>query len=313
MTQQQIHIVDDLIATDPQTDPTQASDPDLEAGDLDVVVDVQERGRSQYEDAKPIDLRTAYGRRRARFVRAVAGELEKDELLDDVREVDRLDLAETDDVDLGALLVLPDESLLFLGSDPTARDAVPLFAFAVGPFEPIPAPTTAREALDLLRPGAVREAFEADEDSPARQGEWWLLETRQVPVGEPFRPGVRTRPFGPSPLGNHVPREWGMTVQAREFVSSVRERVDELPASIETEPEVLEWVHRQHNKTPTPAYAPDYELLQEAAGTILVRGTLRHREDDHFVEDLGDDWHVAITHDMDVYTGDDYLERVRID
>jgi len=46
---------------------------------------------------------------------------------------------------------------------------------------------------------------------------------------------------------------------------------------------------------------------------VLIRGTLRHRDDDHYVENVGEDWHRALTHDMDVYTGDDYVDRVRID
>ena len=202
---------------------------------------------------------------------------------------------------------------MLLGSDPTARDSVPLFAFVVEPVAPIPAPTSAQEALDLLRPGAVKEAVATEEDEPTRQGEWWLLPTRMIPVGTTFTPGVSARPYGPSPLGNHVPREWGMTVSDDEFMAGVRDRVDALPASIATPPEVIDWVHRPHQKRPVPAYAPEWEDIQAVAGDILVRGTLRHRENDHYVESLGEMWHTAETHNMDVYTGDDMVDRVMID
>ena len=78
-----------------------------------------------------------------------------------------------------------------------------------------------------------------------------------------------------------------MTVSADEFMAGVREHVARLPASITTPPEVVEWVHRQYQKVPTPEDALEWETVQNLAGEILVRGTLRHRENDHFVESLG--------------------------
>lgn len=319
----QIHIVDAQLS-----EQSPESIPDVE--------DVEVRQTAAYETAEPINPWREYGRDPGRFIRALAEELGKGEFLadlswseqrsirqldegetvdldfGDVRRVDELDVSETDDVDLAVLFAWPDESLLFVGSDPTARDSIPLFGFVVEPVAPIPRPTTAEEALDLLRPEEIRAAFE-DDTEPARQGEWWLLPTDMVPVGTLFKPGVQTRPFGPSPLGNHVPREWGMTVTDDEFMAGVRELVDELPASIETPPEVIEWVDRQNRRVPTPEYAPTWDEIQELAGDILVRGTLRHRENDHFVEQLGEEWHRAVTHDMDVFTGDDYIDRVRLD
>lgn len=285
------------------------------------VEDVEVRQTSSYAHAEELDPWSEYQDVPEvrdddvdRFIRELSTELGKQELRNAIRRVDSLDVDETDDVDLAELLVFPDESLLFIGSDPTARDAIPLFGFIVEAFAPIPKPTTAEDALDLLRPEEIRAAFEDDvEDEPARQGEWWLLPTLKVPVGTVFKPGVKARPFGPSPLGNHVPREWGMTVSDDAFMAGVRELVDELPASIDTPPEVVEWADRQLRKVPVPEYAPTWEEIQELAGDILVRGTLRHRENDHFVEHLGETWHTAQTHDMDVYTGDDYLERVVLD
>jgi len=307
---EQIHIVD----AQPTTETTDERDPDVE--------DVEVHAPEFYAEATE-PAWSDYGRRAGAFIKALLPELGKDEFLDDrrsihhfeqlddLRLVDELDADETGDVDLAVLFALPDESLLFVGSDPTAKDTTPLFGFIVEPFAPIPPPTSAQEALDLLRPEEIREVFDGG-DEPARQGEWWLLPTRKVPVGTHFRPGVNSRPYGPSPLGNHVPREWGMTVSDDEFMAGVRDRVEQLPASIQTPPEVIEWVHRQHSRVPTPEFAPEWEEVQELAGDILVRGTLRHRENDHFVEQLGDQWHSAQTHEMDVYTADEF-DRVVLD
>lgn len=314
--QHQIHIVDEQ----PTTERTHEETDDVQ-DDVDLE-DVEIEPPSRYDDAEEPSWRE-YDRQTAAFVKALLPALEKDEFLDDrpsvhgarqledLRLLDELDTDETDDVDLAILFALPDESLLFVGSDPTAKDTTPLFGFIVEPFAPIPAPETAGDALNLLRPADVRAAFDEGEEPP-RQGEWWLLPTRKVPVGTTFTPGVQSRPYGPSPLANHVPREWGMTRPDREFMTDVQERVDELPASITTPPEVIDWIHRQHQKRPTPEHAPSWEDVQDLAGDILVRGTLRHRENDHFIEELGDDWHTAETHNMDVYTADEF-DRVVLD
>lgn len=301
----QIHIVDSESTT--TTTRTREETRDVE--------DVTVQAPSHYQAADPINLFHQYedeDERVDRFVRALADELGKGELVTDVCLLDSLDVDQTNDVDLADLMVLPDESLMFIGSDPTTRDASPLFGFIIEPTAPIPAPTTAQDALDLLRPEDVRAAFQ-DEDEPARQGEWWLLPTQKVPVGSTFTPGVNSRPFGPSPLDNHVPREWGMTTPDVDFMMNVERLVEELPDSITTPPEVIEWLHRQHRRVPTPEYVPEWQEIQDIAGEILVRGTLRHRENDHFVEQLGDTWHTVETHDMDVYTADSVIDRVVLD
>jgi len=314
MTQQQLHIVESVESTQNQTSEREQQESKQ--------FPTPDAGLAPYEEASEIDGRLAEvlgsassrqrRRQRTRFVRAVADEVGKDEIVQDVRVLDELEVEDTDDVDLGTLLAFPDDSIMFVGIDPTARDSVPLFAFTVERHQPIPAPSTAKEALDLLRPGAVRDAFETEDREPDRQGEWWLLPTRKVPVGSTFTPGVASRPFGPSPLGNHVPREYGFAVTDAEFMG-VRERIDELPKSITTPPEVINWLHRQRSKVPTPDYVPTWEEVREIAGEVYVRGTLRHRENDHFVEDVGDQWHEAITHDLDVYTGDEMVDRVVLD
>jgi len=266
----------------------------------------------RFETAGPIEDSRIHGhRRRTRFVNTVLVELGKDVEVADARLVDMI--GPTDDVEFGDLLIFTDESLLFVGSDPTAADAVPLFAFAVEPYEPVPGPDSARDALDLLKPDAVQQAIEQEEYDPTRQGEWWLRPTQQVPLGTTFSPGVSSRPYGPSPLGNHVPREYGFGVKDRVFIERFHERAPKAPSTLGSIPEIIQWTARQQRKHRPPDYAPDWSDIREIGEQVFVRGTLRHRENDHFVENVGEDWHEAQTHNIDVYTGDDYLDRVRID
>lgn len=295
---------------DANVEPEESEAPaaEIDAADLEVAT------RSTYDEAAEPDW-DAYARRTGTFLCELLPAVGKEEFVDDsvhhfaqleeLRVVDELDTSETDDVDLAALFALPDESVVFVGRDPTTKDASPLFGFVVEPFAPIPEPTTAQEALDLLRPGEVRDAFD-DGVEPDRQGEWWLLPTQQVPVGATYRPGVQSRPYGPSPLDNHVPREWGMTATPEEFMSRVRDAVPQLPASVETPPEVVEWMDRQHRKRVTPEFVPAFEELVEFADEVLIRGTLRHRENDHFTESVGEQWHRAVTHEMEVFTADEF-------
>jgi len=297
MPAEQLHIVESESTTDDTTEESTIEQPSRQ---------------QRYDQAGPIDKsRLPDERRPRRFVNAVLEEIEKDSTVFDGRFVD--EVVETDDVEFGELLVFEDESLLFVGSDPTTADAVPLFAFVIEPYEPVPGPETAKDALDLLKPSEIKRTLEEEDYDPPRQGEWWLQPTQQVPLGSTFTPGVAQRPYGPSPLGNHVPREYGFGVRDREFVERFYERVEQAPSSLESVPEIIDWTERQQRKRFPPDYAPDWDDIRSIGEKVFVRGTLRHRENDHFVENVGDDWHEAQTHNIDVYTGDDYLSRVRID
>lgn len=271
-----------------------------------------------------------YGRQVGGFIKSLLPELGKEEFLDDrrsvhhfeqledLRLVDELDVDLTDDADLGVLFALPDQSLLFVGSDPTSKETAPIFGFMVEPFEPIPAPTSAQEALDLLKPPTIREAFENGGPEPARQGEWFLLPTDLRPVSTVFRPGVNSRPYGPSPLDNHIPREYAFTVSDREFMERFRERAPSAPDSIVEPPEAIDWIYRAHffdgaADVELDSDVPGWSEVQELADTILVRGSFRHRENEHFMENVGDQWHEAHTHDVDVYTADGLGRNVRLD
>jgi len=85
------------------------------------------------------------------------------------------------------------------------------------------------------------------------------------------------------------------------------------PPHRSTPAEAIEWTHRQLQKPFDVDGAPDWAAIRDWAGDILVRGSIRHRDDDHYVEQCGDDWHVAVTHEMRVYTGDEVATDVHLD
>jgi len=263
----------------------------------------------QYEQATPFDLADFDGQRLPAFIEEVASEERvRHDSHADARLLHRSDWLDDPDYgsDYGLLLVWPDETLMFVGSDPTASGP-PWFAYTISPFEPMPAPEDAQAALDRLKPPAVRDVVHEEGFVPKRQGEWWLRPTKMQPF-ETFRPGVSSRPFGPSPLGSHVPTEWGMSVAGDVFVESAHNADVGVPESVGTAPEVVEWAVRQINK-------PNSDLIwhdvRQWADDILVRGTIRHREGDHPVESVAE-WHLAETHNLEVYTADD-IEGVHLD
>jgi len=266
----------------------------------------------RYDDAGEVEI-SSYESNYTfpRFVDAVLDEVGKDFTNEEARLIDEID--DPDDVDFGFLLALPDESVMFVGSDPTAKDAIPWFTFIVDRHEPMPAPRTAQDALDMLRPPSVQDLVYEDDYLPSRHGEWWLIPTGMMPVGTVFQPGVKDEPYGASPLGNHVPREYAFTVSDQDFMRRFRDEVDAAPASVRTPPDVIEWTWRQIKKPIPTDFAPDWADIREWGGNVLVRGTVRHRDDDHFVEKCDERWHIAVTHDVEVYTGDGVAERVHLD
>jgi len=270
----------------------------------------QVQQQSHYEHAESFAL-ADYGYPVPGFVNELLDELGKDLAPEDAKLVDRVDPSK--DIDDGMLVAYPDESLMFLGKDPTAKETMGWYAFTIEPMEPMPAPDSAQEALDLLKPPEVKDTIATEDWIPNRHGEWWLLPTQMVPAGTVHKPGVKNTPYGPSPLGNHVPREYAFTVGDDEFMQAFSEGVDSAPNSIKTAPEALEWAFRQTQKASPPVDAPSWADIRNWAGDVLVKGTIRHRDDDHYIEDCGDVWHKAVTHRVEVYTSDAIGEGVHLD
>lgn len=290
------------VAESSETDSTQSRTRDVQAQAV----------QSHYADAEDFALED-YTFPVPGFVAELFDELGKDLVPEDAKLVDTVE--PTSDIDDGLLVAFPDESLMFLGLDPTAKDTSGWYAFTIEPMEPTPAPRSAQEALDLLKPREVQETISTENWIPNRHGEWWLLPTSLVPVSEPFNPGVASSPYGPSPLGNHVPQEYAFTSNAGDFLQRFQENVTSAPNSIQTVPEVIKWSSRQQNKKPSvrPDDAPSWADIRSWAGEILVKGTIRHRDNDHYIEDCGDVWHKAVTHRMEVYTTDGIGEGVHLD
>lgn len=246
------------------------------------------------------------------FTNELLAELEKPYAPEDAQLVDRVD--PSPDIDDGLLVAFPDESVLFLGEDPTTYDAMPWYGFTVEPMAPVPRPETASDALDLLRPPDVQAETDAGW-FPNRHGEWWLLPTQKVPLSDRYQPGVASQPYGPSPLGNHVPQTYAFTEPADAIVAAFHEHTASAPASIDSVPELLQWTWRQQQKHPDvqPPDVPEWADIRAWGGEVLVRGSIRHRENDHYVEQLGDRWFRALTHRMEVYTADALGEGVHLD
>jgi hypothetical protein len=270
-------------------------------------VAVPDVGPGRYAEATPFNLEGFDGRRLPTFVEEVAeAEAVEHDGHADARLLHRQDWLDDPEygADYGLLLVWPDETLMFVGSDPTAAGP-PWFAYTSDPLEPVPAPDTAQEALDRLKPPTVRDVIHEDGYVPQRQGEWWLRPTPLMPTVT-FRPGVGSEPWGPSPLGSHVPTEWGITVPGDVFVQTACDDTA-VPTSVQTPPELVDWAVRQVRKDELA-----WHDVRQWGDDVLVRGTIRHRDHDHPVEEIGSEWHAAETHDLEVYTADD-IEGVHLD
>lgn len=202
------------------------------------------------------------------------------------------------------LLVAPDGTRLFVGEDETARDSNGLFGYIIEPDGRLPLVRTTQEALDLLKPAKAATA-EMEDATPLRQGEWFLVPTDDEPESRVFSGGVSERPFGGSPLENHVPTEFGLGVTEEEFAEEFSELCPELEWG--DAGDIFDRLAKafriaQVEDVELETDVPDFEEVRKLAEPIYVRGTFRHRENDHYMERVGDQWHIAVTHDVDVFT-----------
>jgi len=204
------------------------------------------------------------------------------------------------------LMVAPDGTRMFIGEDATARDSNGLFGYIIEPDDRLPLVRTAQEAIDILKP-AQATAAEMEGATPMRQGEWFLVPTDDEPVSRVFSGGVSERPFGGSPLENHVPTEFALGVGEEEFMDEFRSlcpemKADTMQEAFERLAKAFRIAQLEDVELETPI--PDFEEVRKICEPIYVRGTLRHRENDHYMESIGDQWHLAVTHDVDVFTID---------
>lgn len=221
---------------------------------------------------------------------------------DVMRDVVAVDVLPPDHPDDGVLLTHRTGVQVYIGHDSTWWDDNDVFGFVLEQEYRAP---SASDTISLLKPTDVAAA-EQDGKDVRRQGEWYLVPADEVPAGTIQRPGVGSRPYGGSPLGSHVPREWATGVPDDEFVAKFHDEID-ANVTAETPQAVVEalgsWSVRRQTS---------FADLREMAGGIYVRGSLRHRDREHEMETV-DGWHRARTHDRDVLTIDTTTNRVQID
>lgn len=188
-----------------------------------------------------------------------------------------------------------------VGRDLSAHFGNRLFGFVVdGNVEDV---QDASDAIDLLKPDIVDEHTTRTK-KPARQGEWWFLLTGEEPQGSIQKPGVRQRPFGGSPLENHVPTEWVTNVPDGIFMDRVQDAIERhgIDYDPETPQEAVELVSFLEWCVNPPITMHDIRTMAEG---IHVRGTVRHRNGEHSMLRDIEGWHRAVTHDQMVYTAED--------
>lgn len=204
-----------------------------------------------------------------------------------------------DDEERGVLISHTSGIQVYVGWDSTAHRGEEMFGFV--PFDGdsgVPVPS-ARDALSLLRPN---RAAAAGDDGAVRQGEWFLVPTTDDADGTIQKPGVSSRPYGGSPLDNHVPRDWRTSVDDQTFVERFSRRTISTAdaADIDTPQDCVDFIHAHGGVVNGVGYSE----VREMAEGVQVRGTVRHRESDHEMVST-DGWCAATTHDWEVMTVDD--------
>jgi hypothetical protein len=233
---------------------------------------------------------------------------------DFMQEVVDADILNDDHDEQGVLLTHESSLQVYIGWDSTAYPNNDLFGFV--PFDgengtPVP---SAEDALDLLKP---YEAAAREDHDVKRQGEWFLVRTGEEPEGTIQKPGVSSRPYGGSPMESHVPRDWATGVPDDVFLERV-ESHDEVDREFDSPQDVFNWVEEHRIPDTTEEWIPAdeapwndeigdlthlFEELRELADGIFVRGSFRHRDNEHYMEKV-EDWHRAETHEWEVITTD---------
>lgn len=221
-----------------------------------------------------------------------------------MRQLVDIDILE-DDAEDGVLLTHESGVQVYVGRDSTAYPERFGDLFGFVPFDGqrgtrVP---TAADALDLLKP---HDAVARPDSEVVRQGEWFLVDVDEPVTGPVFNPGVGERPYGPSPLESHVPRDWTIGTKVAAFLERAHETFEDLPDDVRRCDEVFAWLHD------IDADSAMFAAARDLADGIYVRGSLRHRRNEHYMETV-DDWRLAVTHDHEVLTRDDISGRVVVD
>lgn len=232
------------------------------------------------------------------FLEAVASEADPAAEIDDYRYVDVVE----SDQGLQFLVGYPDGTQILVGRDETSKDSG-LFSIVL---EDDPAVKTVADALETLKPEPVKAAERAEDVRVRRQGEWWFVESDEDPAfsvsGE-----LGMKPYGYSPMDTHVAREYGFGLEHDELLRELSLYVsdgecdqvfDSVPRCFDSiRNRDIVWEGEWGGRFPEF----DWDRIVSICEGIYARGTVRHRDREHYMLSLGDNWHQAFTHDTTVH------------
>ena len=206
-----------------------------------------------------------------------------------------------------SIVEFPDGSQVFFSQDETHHRPRPYFAFFIEN-----GVNSAEEAEALLMPDEVGDEY-------VRQGEWFFIPDEdyspQAPILKPF---------------TFTDSTWDMShVKTEDYVEFDEIRDEPLRSC----PECGSQVFDMHSHRPIVTCRPcNYTVIYDELvvedfivhdkytsaekrlgnhvprdltvenGEIYVRGTVRHRRNEHTMLNLGEVWHKAVTHDQNVMT-----------
>lgn len=260
-----------------------------------------------------------------------------------MQQVVGADILEDDD-ERGVLLTHTSGVQVYVGWDSTAHRGTEMFSFVPFDGEDgVPAPSAA-DALDLLRPNRAAAAdqscverqgewflvptVEDAEGSVQKPGvgekSWRYssshldreFDTRHEAIGEAtLREGVGSiesvrseRKYASgSPLESHVPRDWRASVDDETFIGRFRGAFPELftdGEEVSSPQDCLDLLWEREGDLAIPEDEMYERVRSDVAEGIQVRGTVRHRENDHEMAAV-DEWRAATTHDWEALTLDD--------
>lgn len=258
-----------------------------------------------------------------------------------MRGVTAADILDSDD-EYGVLLTHKTGVQVYIGYDSTAHRGHEMFGFVpFDGKRGVPAPS-ASDALDLLRPNRAAaggsnvtrqgEWFLVPDDEEADgtiqkpgvgEKEWRYtsprldgrFETRHEAIGEAATQlgawateTVEAERIyaGGSPLGNHVPRDWRAMVDDETFVGRFQRAFPELftgGEEVESPQDCLDLLWEREDDIVVDTDTIYERVRNDVAGGVQVRGTIRHRENEHEMAAV-DSWSRATTHEWDVVTVD---------
>lgn len=232
------------------------------------------------------------------FLEAVADEAGVDS--NDAEPID----ATKNDTGLQFLVGYSDGTRILIGRDETST-ASGLFAVIIDSSENERI-RTVDQGIDSLRPEPVRVAERSDGVQVQRQGEWWFVETNEGPEFD-VSGELGSKPYGPSPLENHVVTGYGFGLEREQVLRelSLYASDGECDQVFDRIPQCFDSIRNQTlvwGRTWSGRFREfDWHRISDVCNGVFVRGTVRHRDREHYMLSLGERWHTAYTHNKTVY------------